>query len=127
MRPSRPRQPGPVTRLLEEDTNVSGGVSFIAIQPGPDLTVTHSGVGAELLIAEGHYGNDLRGTDLLPAIALGPVPLPSGRYAIWVQDTGGPATYGFDFVITQVPEPALWGLLLLGLPLIIMFSRCTRA
>lgn len=107
--------------LLEDDTNVSGGVSFIGIQPGPQLTVSTSGVGAELLVALGHYDNSQRGSDLLPAIRIGPAgPLSSGRYAIWVQETGGPATYGFDFVITQVPEPAHWGLMLVGLPLVLM-------
>lgn len=110
--------------LLEDDTNVSGGVSFIGIQPGPQLTVSTSGVGAELLVALGHYDNGQRGSDLLPAILVGSVgPLPGGRYAIWVQETGGPATYGFDFVITQVPEPAHWGLMLVGLPLVLMVRR----
>lgn len=110
--------------LLEEETNVSGGVSFVAIQPGADVTVSHSGVGAEVLVALGHYDNSQRGADLLPYIKVGtPGPLPSGRYAVWVQETGGPATYGFDFVITQVPEPAHWALMLAGLPLILLVRR----
>jgi hypothetical protein len=113
--------------LIEDETNVSGGASFIGIQPGPQLTVSTSGAGAELLVALGHYDNSQRGSDLLPAIQVGPLgPLPSGHYAIWVQETGGPATYGFDFVITQVPEPAHWGLMLVGLPLVLMIRRRAR-
>jgi hypothetical protein len=108
---------------LLPNTSVSGGVSFIGIQPGPQLTVTPSGGGASVLIAQGHYGNDQINTDLLPQIRLAstPIPLPSGTYSVWVQDTGGPADYGLDFVLSSPPiaaaaAPSLsgWGLLLLG-------------
>lgn len=104
-------------RLLPS-TSVSGGVSFIGMQAGPQLTVTPSGGGAEQLVAQGHYGNDQIDTDLLPNIKLGPPgPLPSGTYSVWVQDTGGPASYGFDFVIsTPASAPSLsgWGLAFLS-------------
>ena len=107
-------------RLLG-NTAVSGGVSFIAIQRGPQLTVSPEGAGAGQLIAQGHYGNDLIGSDLLPFIQLAPLgPLQSGTYSVWVQDTGGPASYGFDFVLSAVAAPAAapslpgWGLILLG-------------
>jgi hypothetical protein len=91
---------------LLNNTAVSGGVSFIGIQPGPQVTVSTSGAGAENLIALGHYGNDQIGQDILPSIRVGSGPLPAGTYTAWVQDTGGPATYGFDFVITAVAEQA---------------------
>ncbi len=112
--------------MLLDETQVSGSVSFIAIQGGSQLTVTPSGMGAALLLAVGHYGNDQRGTDLLPAITVGAIgPFTSGSYSVWVQETGGPSTYGFDFVITQVPEPSDWALMLLGLPLVLMARRRT--
>jgi hypothetical protein len=114
--------------ILLPNTSVSGSVSFIGMQPGPELTVTPSGGGVERLLALGHYGNDQTGTDLLPAIKIGsPGPLPSGTYSVWIQDTGGPASYGFDFVMTSLappaPAPALrdWGALLLGLLLPISY------
>ncbi len=93
---------------LLPNTSVSGAVSFIAIQPGPQLTVTPTGGGVEKLIALGHYGNDQIGTDLLPSIAVGTYPgsLAAGTYSVWVQDTGGIATYGFDFVLTPLPAAA---------------------
>jgi len=106
---------------LLPSTSVSGGVSFIGMQRGPQLTVTPSGGGANVLIASGHYGNDLIGTDILPQIKLQNAGKLSGdTFSVWVQDTGGPANYGFDFVLTPVATPAAapsvsgWGLLLLG-------------
>jgi len=91
-------------RLLG-NTSVNGAVSFIAIQAGPQVTVTPTGGGVEQLLGLGHYGNDQIGTDLLPSIVLGGYTgsLRAGVYSIWVQDTGGPASYGFDFVLTSTP------------------------
>lgn len=116
---------------LLANTSVSGNVSFIAVQGGPQLTVTPTGGGLEQLLALGHYGNDQIGTNLLPAIKLGATgPLPSGTYSVWVQDTGGTADYGFDFVISApaatpaaVPSLPGRGLIILGslLGLIIWF------
>jgi|GEM_PF-1088933 len=88
------------------NTAVAGNVSFIALQGGTQLTVTPTGGGVEQLLALGHYGNDQVGSNLLPAIKLGaPGPLPSGTYSVWVQETGGRADYGFDFVLSA-PTPA---------------------
>lgn len=116
--------------VLLPNTAISGSVSFIGIQPGPQLTVTPSGGGVEQLVGLGHYANDQIGSDLLPAIEVGPVgPLPAGTYSIWVQDTGGPASYGFDFVISsvavsaQAPAVPGWGLLLLGLLLALIYGQ----
>lgn len=104
-------------RLLG-NTSVSGGSSFIAIQAGPQLTVSPTGAGVENLLGFTHYGNDLIGTDLLPAMAITFTgALPSGVYSVWVQETGGPATYGLDFSISAVPEPGSLAMLLAGLGL----------
>jgi hypothetical protein len=117
---------------LLPNTSVSGSVSFIGIQPGPQLTVTPTGGGADQLVAQGHYGNDQIGTNLLPGIKLGPPgPLPAGTYSIWVQDTGGAASYGFDFVLsTPAAAPSLsgWGLAFLGALLgLISWLKITRS
>lgn len=113
--------------MLLGNTSVSGGVSFIGIQSGPQVTVTPSGGGVENLIALGHYGNDQIGTDLLPAIKIGmPVELSSGTYSVWVQDTGGPASYGFDFLITggvSVPTLPEWGMFLMAM-LLMLIAAC---
>jgi hypothetical protein len=103
---------------LLNTTGVSGSVSFIALQPGPQVTVSTSGAGSQALIAYGHYGNDQIGTDLLPSIKVGsPGALPAGTYSVWIQETGGAASYGMDFVIGagSADVPALPGLALLVL------------
>ncbi len=100
--------------ILLPDTNVSGGVSFIAIQPGPQVTVTPEGGGAEALLAFSHYANDQIGQNLLLLLGL-PGGLPSGTYSFWVQETGGPATYGLDLQVSAVPLPAAAWLLASGL------------
>jgi hypothetical protein len=102
--------------MLLDNTTVSGSVSFLAIEAGPQITATPSGGNVQDLLGYGHYGNDQIGTNLLPAIVVAPGPgLRSGPYSVWVQDTGGPAPYGFDFVVTPVPLPAAAGLLFSGL------------
>lgn len=99
------------------DASVSGSSSFIAIQAGPQVTVSPSGAGAEALLGYAHYGNDLVGQNLLDSILLGgaTAPLPAGIYSIWVQETGGPASYVLDLHVTAVPEPGAWVTMLAGL------------
>jgi hypothetical protein len=87
--------------MVTNNTTVSGSASFFAIQKGLQVTTTPTGGGVTDLLGFTHYGNDLVGTDILPVL----VPsangsLASGTYSIWVQETGGPASYGFDFVFT---------------------------
>lgn len=98
------------------NTNVSGGSSFFGLQVGDQLTVAPSGAGADAMLGYTHYGNDFIGLDLLPLLAVAyPLGLPSATYSIWVQETGGPATYGFDFVVAEVPLPGAGTLLGAGL------------
>lgn len=99
------------------DASVSGSSSFIAIQAGPQVTVSPTGAGAEALLGYAHYGNDLVGQNLLDSILLGgaTAPLSAGTYSIWVQETGGPASYVLDLHITAVPEPGTWVTMLAGL------------
>ncbi len=73
--------------MLLNNTSVSGSASFIAIQAGPQLTVSPTGAGVENLLGFAHYGNDLIGTDILPFITFTNA-LPSGIYSLWVQETG---------------------------------------
>lgn len=116
-----------VTELwLLPNTGVSGGASFFGIQAGPQLTVTPSGGGIEAFYGFGHYDNSQVGSDILTAmVGTAKAPLPAGTYSVWVQDTGGLATYGLDFVITSsVPEPA--SALSLGLGLLALSGRACR-
>lgn len=115
---------------LLSNTSVSGSASFIAVQAGPQVTVTTGGGGVEHLLGFAHYGNDLIGTDLLPSLVFSNFSgsLPSGTYSVWVQETGGTVAYGLDFVITpsdslaDAPLP-LWAELLLAMALLgVMFN-----
>jgi len=114
---------------LLSNTSVSGGASFFAIEAGPLILTTPSGLGVENLLGFAHYTNGDVGSNILPLIAIRfSGALPSGTYAAWVQDTGGPASYGFDFQISAVPEPANVTMLLAGLALLgLARSRNSRA
>lgn len=102
--------------MLLDNTSVSGGASFFGIQAGPQVTVTPNGSGAAALLGFSHYSNDQINTDILPNIVIGPLStLPSGTYSVWVQETGGPATYGFNFILSAVPEPTALAMMFAGL------------
>jgi hypothetical protein len=110
-------------------TTVSGSVSFIGVQPGPQLTVDPSGAGAQNLLGWTHYGPGDINQDILPAIWTGG-PLPAGTYSFWIQDTAGPVTYAFDFKITPAPPDAplpTWAVVALGAALLGVATRRMRA
>ena len=105
------------------NTSVSGADSFLALQVGPQVTVTPSGAGVENLLGFTHYGTEQIGTDILPLVVFNNFNggLPSGTYSVWVQDTGGQVEYGLEFGIVaaadsgaDVPTLPQWALLLLG-------------
>ncbi|MEX2205901.1 MAG: hypothetical protein WEF50_06695 [Myxococcota bacterium] len=113
-----------IIALIEKaGTTTVGGVAFLAVQTGSQVTVPVTPDDATGLLGWIHYfgatedrdiladlgSNGFGATDFVP-------PLPAGDYAFWVQDTGlGSASYGFDFVIAPVPEPSAAAALLLGL------------
>lgn len=108
--------------LLDGNFLGQQSLSFIAVQAGPQVTVSPTGGSATGLLGWHHYGPNDLGTDILPLIGFGLGatgflgPLPAGTYAFWIQDTGsGTASYRFDFAITAVPEPAAATLFAVGL------------
>jgi len=117
---------------LLPNTFVSGSASFIAMQAGPQLTVTPSGMGVENLLGFALYGSDQIGTNILPLFnAAGQ--LPPGTYSVWLQETGGTVEYGLDFQLTStappdgdVPLPP-WALGALGLLLLSARARKKRS
>ncbi len=108
------------------NTTVSGSFSFIGIQPGPQLTVQPSGAGGNALLGWTHYSANDINHDILAAIT--PIGfLAPGTYSVWIQDTGGPVTYGFDFAVTTVPLPPAVLLMASGLLGLGLFRRRTCA
>lgn len=106
--------------VLLPNTAVSGDSSFLALQAGPQVTVTPTGGGDGPAALYGlvHYRNDQIGQNLLPQMVFGAstAPAPAGTYSVWLQELGGTVGYGLDFVITSaVPEPATALSLSLGL------------
>lgn len=108
--------------LLPGSTFLGGAdASFIAIQAGPQMTVDPVGNSASGLLGWWLYnGNDI-GEDILQLMGSSPGAigffgaLPAGSYTVWVQETDvGVANYGFDFQVSQIPEPASALLLLAG-------------
>jgi hypothetical protein len=99
-------------------------LSFFALQAGSTFTEPPVGANSTHLLGYVHFGGVTVGTEIIdnlatsntlaqPAIGF-TAPLAAGPYAFWVQQTGATAAYGFDFVLTPVPEPATWALLLPG-------------
>jgi len=101
--------------LLRAETNISGSASFLAIQAGPQVTVSPSGAGAAALLGYVLYGTDQIGNNLLQEMALPGGVLGSGTYSVWVQELGGLSPYGLDLIVAEVPEPGSATLLLAGL------------
>ena len=108
-------------------TTTVGGVSFLGVQAGPQVTVPTSSADATGLLGWIHYFGATADTDILVDLGTGGFgatdfvpPLPAQDYAFWIQDTGlGSASYGFDIVIAPLPEPGaaplLVGLVAFGL------------
>ena len=105
-------------------------LSFIGFQSGPQLTEPlPPATNAGNLLGYLHFGPGTVGTDILddlgasgsstpPAMGFTP-PLPAGTYTFWIQQTGVEASYSFDFVLTPVPEPGQWALMVAGAALVV--------
>jgi len=100
-------------------------LSFFALQRGSTLTEPPTGTtNPANLLGYTHFGvatvnteiiDNLAGSNSSIPAAMGfTAPLDAGSYAFWVQQTGVAATYSFDFVLTPVPEPEQWALMLGG-------------
>lgn len=108
--------------VLPGSTFLGGaGASFIAMQVGPVMTVNPESGSATGLLGWWLYNENDIGNDILQQMGSSPGAvgyagaLPAGTYTVWVQETGtGVAAYGFDFAVTQVPEPASALLMLAG-------------
>lgn len=87
------------------------GTAFIAVQSGTTFTEPAVGTTVGNLLGYSHFGPNLGqvGQDILPAIGQGfgaqgfAPPLASGDYTFWIQQTGAPATYRLEFIVSALP------------------------
>jgi len=109
--------------MFMPDESVGGG-SFFAIASGTSISPNNPAT---------HLSNTLFSEvgDILPALSSNPVfggtGLPAnpgaGTYTAWFQETLTSVSYGFDLVVTPVPEPMTLASLAAGMSLILRRSR----
>lgn len=114
-----------LTSLTELSGTISGGVSFIGLQAGSQVTVPTNANSAAGLLGWTHYSPNDINSDILPRMSVPSfgssgftIPLGAGDYSLWIQDfNSGQFPYGFQFgVQAVVPEPGSVALLMgLGL------------
>lgn len=89
--------------------------AFIGVQPGTAFTFPADEAFGHIMdmIGWSHVGPGAGtgvGSDLLPPIGQNGQgfvpPLTGPAYTFWIQQTGLPTDYQFDFVVTAIPEPA---------------------
>jgi hypothetical protein len=107
-----------LTEPLPPSTNAGNLLGYLHFGPTTVLSASNDGEIIDLLGGSGSS---------TPA-AMGFVPpLPAGNYTFWVQQTGVVASYSFDFLLSPIPEPEQWALMLGGVALLAARLRRTRA
>lgn len=102
---------------------VAGGLSFIGLQAGTQVTLPANAASAAGLLGWLHYSTADAGSDILARMSISAngssgftAPLGAGDYAFWIQDFNrGAFNYGFDLQLVAIPEPACAALALAGL------------
>lgn len=114
-------------------TNPSGGVSFIGLQAGSEITVNPAAPTSTPLLGWLHYGTHNIGLNILPEMGTeaGSIAftasLQAGTYSLWIQDFGPTlAPYGFRIEITPVPEAQTYAMVGAGLGLIGLLRQRRR-
>jgi hypothetical protein len=123
------------TGILVLPGTTSGGLSFLGMQAGDQLTVPTNTSDASGLLGWKHYSASDVNTNILLSMAVPAagssgftVPLGAGSYSFWIQDFNeGPFGYGFDLQLTPstnpIPEPNTFLLGLLGLVPVLIGAR----
>ncbi|MBL8382717.1 MAG: PEP-CTERM sorting domain-containing protein [Burkholderiales bacterium] len=107
-------------------TTVGGGGSFIGMAAGGTMPVAENAGSAAGLLGWKVYALADRNTDILDNLAVSgngaagfTAPLGAGAYTFWVQELAtGSFNYRFNLVLSPVPEPAGWLMLLAGAALL---------
>ena len=113
-----------LSSIVHKTYTSADDLSFLGLQAGSTFTEPPTGANSTHLLGYVHFGAPTVGTEIIDNLAtsntLAPpaigftAPLGAGPYAFWLQQTGAAAAYSFDFVLTPVPEPETWALLLAG-------------
>lgn len=117
---------------LPGTSTVSGGLAFIGIEAGAQVTTPVTGP-ATTLLGWHHYAPGDVGNNILPLIGVGTGAigfsgaLAAGTYSVWIQETGtGTVPYVMAFTLSAVPEPAPAWLMLAGAMVLAARRRSRR-
>jgi hypothetical protein len=113
-------------------TSTVGALSFIGLQAGNQVTLPVAPATAAGLLGWRHFSTSDINTDILAEMGvpsngstgftggLGP-----GSYSLWIQETGaGSSLYGFDIILTPIPEPGTYAMM--GIALACLGLLCRR-
>jgi len=119
-----------LSSILHKSYASTDNLSFIGVQGGTQVTVpvplpmSEFPAAAATLLGYLHFGPTTVDTNILDDLGASGSAVPpaigftgslsAGNYAFWIQQTGVEASYAFDFVLTPVPEPEQWALMLGG-------------
>lgn len=109
--------------IVGNQTNVGGSTAFIGLAAGSSFPIPSTASSAAGLLGWYHFGPADRTADILDDMAVPSAgssgfdaPLTAGEYTLWLQElAGGSYTYRLNFMITPVPIPAAFWLLLSGM------------
>jgi hypothetical protein len=115
-------------------TTVGGSGSFIGIASGSFMPVSPSAINATGLLGYHVYTAADKTQDILDDMASSSngasgfsTPLAAGDYTLWIQELAtGSFNYRFNLILTEVPEPHTWVLLLAGQVLASLSLACRR-
>jgi PEP-CTERM motif len=112
-------------------TQVGNNSSFIGLAPGSTMPVDPTALNATSLLGFKLYNLNDRGQDILDDMAMSQngssgfsTPLSAGSYTLWIQELApGNFNYRFNLILTPVPEPESYAMLLAGFGILLIFSR----